>query len=361
MSKRLILLIISLLAMMALIIYLHRPPAPSPPKISPLSDSLQFKIDLKAPALLVYQLPVPPRPQPTRESLNALLSDETSPKIDLNYTEGKVTLRPFAADDQELDRLAKQGEKRLVQAFGSALLVKQELSPVTQEQLAKTHKLIAEQINELQQFLAFPFKYSLVTQPPATLTLQLAGLDKIKEASGDVLLRRYAVPPRGTVAVYLLPDSYSLVKLPLKEGQAPQYLFLDKRRNQRQTDPAAVLAESKALFIPEDLRPFPEIGEGKEQGKLILSVSYRFYPEAEKRFIQFAKGHLGSNLALVIDGEIIAAPKITSRESRGQFGFRLSTALPWDSPEAERFRLSFYQRPLPLPVMVREIPQKGRP
>jgi hypothetical protein len=354
MAKRLILLMISLIAVVGIIIFLRASSRPGDTEKSSPASSLHFKLELKAPAIIVYQFTPPEYPKPSRQSLTDLLRDKTLPELSLDYSPGKVIIHTYAADTADLDRQEKQIEKRLTRTFGGVTRSKRELSPVTPQQVDKTRQLLSEYLNQLRQSLSLPFKYSLTTNPPATLMLQLT---EIKDASKADLLRRYAVPPRGNIALYLLPDTYSLVKLPLKDHQIPQYLFLDKRRNQRQTSAAAVLAESRLMFRPEDLRPLPEVGTRPEQGKLELSVSYRFYPEASARYTRFVKGHLGRNLALVIEGEIIAAPKIIFRETGGRFGFFLSTAIPADSPEAEHFRLSFASRPLPLPIIVTEIKQ----
>jgi preprotein translocase subunit SecD len=224
-------------------------------------------------------------------------------------------------------------------------------APVTPLQLEKTRKVIAAQLAELQKSLNF--QYRLEQRPPATLTLRITAIKDL--AAREILLRNIA-PPRGKVRIYLLPSRYSLVIPPAKDNQRPQYLFLDKKRNQRQTGAGKVLGESKVVFQAEDLRPMPKIKVFPSPGKSDRwMITYTFLPEPGARFSEFTRSHKGRNLALVIDGKIIAAPKIISRIAGGQLVLSLSPPFEENSPEARRLKRELNKRPLPLPVVVKEI------
>jgi hypothetical protein len=224
-------------------------------------------------------------------------------------------------------------------------------APVTPAQLEKTRKTIAAQLVELQKSLSF--QYRLEPHPPATLAFRIT---EIKDLAGRELLLRNIAPPRGKVEIRLLPNRYSLVVLPPKNNQLPQYLFLDKKRNQRQTEVGKVLGESKIVFQAEDLRPLPKIKVFSAPGKPDRwMITYTLLPEAGARFAEFTKSHRGRNIALVIDGKIIAAPKIINQITGGQFVLSLSPPFGGDTPEAGKLTRDLNRRPLPLPVVVKEV------
>lgn len=223
-------------------------------------------------------------------------------------------------------------------------------SPVTPLQLEKTRKIIAAQLVELQKSLAF--QYRLEQRPPATLTLRITSIKDL--AAREILLRNIA-PPRGVIAIYLLPNRYSLVIPPAKDNQWPQYLFLDKKRNQRQTEAGKVLEESKVVFPAEDLRPLPAVKIFPSPGKPDRwMITFVFLPEAAPRLAKFTRSHIGRNIAFVIDGKIIAAPKIINQITGGQLVLSLSPPFGEDTPESRKFKQELYKRPLPLPVQVKE-------
>jgi len=317
------------------------------------SDPLNLEIQILSPSVFVYQFTPPASPKPSRESLTRLLQDKTLPEMSVGYLPGKVTIRTYAVDLPELRRQEKFIEKRLKSAFGKVTQTKHCLTPVSLAQTEKIRTILAAQLEELQKSLGF--KYRLETRPAAAFSLKIT---EIKSLAARENLLRNIVPPRGKIEIRLLSDRYSLVSRPVT-NQLPEILFLDKKANMRQTPSGKVLSESRLIFSAADLRPLPKIKIFTAPGKPNRwMTTFTLVPEAGPRLNKFSRGHIGRNIAFVIDKKIIAAQKITHRLTGGQLVLSLSPPFGENSPEGIRLRQELNKRPMPLPVVVKEVKEK---
>lgn len=238
-----------------------------------------------------------------RDAIRARVSELITPEalktakrtVDIAGT--RVRVRSRVTSDKDMSRQGGIMLAALREAYPGAAEARRELITVTQKQLREVKEVIRRRVDATGLSEAI-----IQEQPPDRIVIEIPGVkdpDRAQELiSKTAVLEFRAIPRRYAYGEERPPESD-------KVGGREVYRFRDRRGNEAPL--RKVLDESDLVVTGADLKPNSDVSYGADMDP---AVSFEFMSEGRRVFADHTRKHQNEYLAIVLDGEIISAPKI---------------------------------------------------
>lgn len=250
---------------------------------------------------------------------------------DIGLEGQEITVGTHVEDAADCERQAKRIRHLLSDVYEDAVLVRADTHQVTSADLEEV-----KQVLEARAEAAGLSDFSAEPKPPDALVVGFA-------CAGDPEWAKELLTQKGLLQFRMVPRRYAFEATAVGE-------ILWRDDTGTAVDVSDVVAESPVIASGLDFAPTSRVETRSDQLGQHTYVTFSLQNEAREVFHTFTRDHVDTYLAMVLDGELISCPKISSAIPGGEGVIVADFDEPGGSDRAEKLAILINSGPLPLRV-----------
>ena len=219
---------------------------------------------------------------------------------DIEVSGDRFTIRTRAQDEADQKAQGSKIRAALAQAFPKIRVLSSSMRQITHAELVESRRIIENRARNLGLDSVV-----VQTQPPDRIVVELLDLRGSQQA-----LR--AIETTAQLELRHVPRQYEAEVEPSSAGVPGRVTFIDQAGNE--VPESQVVAESPVIVRGDQLRPNAEVNDASDHPVIVFELKAK----GADAFWRFTRSHRGQYIAIVLDGQIISAPKVMAAiRSRG--------------------------------------------